>query len=130
VSEWPSDLYEFPPDHAWRKTYVSVRGHVRSIPRYKTYLGTDSRNHLLPEYGGDEITDNGTAYIMQDIGAFKSPVDGSYITSRSHLREHNTRNGVVQSGDAPVPKRQADRDVHRAISGRDIADSIKMLGGH
>lgn len=33
--------------------------------------------------------------IMEDIEPFVSPVDGSVVTSRSRLREHNDRNGVV-----------------------------------
>lgn len=33
--------------------------------------------------------------IMEDIEPFVSPVDGSIVTSRSKLREHNNRNGVV-----------------------------------
>lgn len=124
------DLYEFPVEWVGRKTYVSVRGHSRSVPKYKTYIGSDSRNHLLPEFGGSEIAGDGSAYYVPDATPFQSPVDGSYITSRSHLREHNIRNRVVDCGDRPVPTAQADRSVHRPVTGRDIADSIKQLGGH
>lgn len=35
------------------------------------------------------------AYIQGDIEPFVSPVDGSLISSRSHLRDHNARHGVV-----------------------------------
>ena len=37
--------------------------------------------------------------IMPDIGAFKSPVDGSVITGRAALREHNKRNNVTNAAD-------------------------------
>jgi hypothetical protein len=124
------NLYEFPDDYVGRKTYVSVRGHVRSIPRYKTYLGSDSRNHLLPEYGGDEIVDNGSAYLLPDKSPYVSPLDGSYVTSRSTHREHMRRHGVIEAGDMPMPTRQTNRDVHSPVSGYDIAHSIKELGGH
>lgn len=32
-------------------------------------------------------------------GGFESPIDGSFITSRSQLREHNKRHDVIQTGD-------------------------------
>ena len=37
--------------------------------------------------------------FMPDIAApFVSPIDGTVISSRAHLREHNRRNGVVDVG--------------------------------
>lgn len=38
-------------------------------------------------------------YIMGKFEAFKSPVDGSVISSAHALREHNARNGVVSMAD-------------------------------
>ena len=47
--------------------------------------------------------------LIPDIaGSFVSPVDGSVISSRSTLREHNLRNGVADVGNDPAyrhPKR-------------------------
>ena len=46
-----------------------------------------------------------SAYIMPDLdaiyghGNFVSVIDGTNITSRSQLREHNKRHGVIQTGD-------------------------------
>lgn len=45
-----------------------------------------------------------TATIMPDLeqhyGApVISPIDGSVMSSRSHMREHNRRHGVIQTGD-------------------------------
>lgn len=37
--------------------------------------------------------------VIHDIQPFRSPVDGSVVTSRKKLREHNARNGVVSAGD-------------------------------
>lgn len=124
------DLYDFPADHIGRRTYVSVSGHVRSVPKYKTYLGTDSRNHILPEYGGEY--DNGAAgpYIMPDKQPYRSPLDGTVVTSRSQHREHMRRHGVIEAGDMPMPTRQQNRDAHKPVSGRDIANAIRQLGGH
>jgi hypothetical protein len=52
-------------------------------------------------------------YIMPDIsdasGTFVSPIDGSVISSRSQLRQHNIRHGVDQIGnDYLFDKRHAD----------------------
>ena len=47
--------------------------------------------------------------LMPDISeAFRSPVDGSVISSREQVREHNRRNGVADVGNDPAfkhPKR-------------------------
>jgi hypothetical protein len=36
---------------------------------------------------------------MPDIEPFKSPVDGSIVTGRAALREHNLRNNVTNTAD-------------------------------
>jgi hypothetical protein len=121
VSEF--DLYEFPAGYVGRKTYKSVQGHSRSIPAPYTYLGTDGRNHVLPEFGGDDkyFATAGFPMIMADITPFKSPVDGSVVSSRPALSEHNRRNDVVQIGNdrvAPVehaPMPRAAYDIKRAL---------------
>ena len=47
--------------------------------------------------------------FMPDLAeSFVSPVDGTVISSRSNLREHNIRNGVADVGNDPAfkhPKR-------------------------
>ncbi len=45
-----------------------------------------------------------SAFVLPDLdvaykGGFESPIDGTFITSRSQLREHNIRHDVVQNGD-------------------------------
>ncbi len=37
--------------------------------------------------------------VVPDIQPFRSPVDGTLITGRAALREHNVRNNVVQTLD-------------------------------
>ena len=37
-------------------------------------------------------------YVIKDIDPFRSPVDGSYVTSRSELREHEKKHNVRQIG--------------------------------
>jgi hypothetical protein len=111
------DLYEFPDGHVGRKTYVSVQGHSKSIPALYTYRGTDGRNHVLPEYGGDDsyFANGAGPMIMSDITPFRSPVDNSVVQGRASLREHNTRNNVVQIGnDRITPYERAPNEARGA----------------
>lgn len=120
-----TDLYEYPSDHIGTRSYVSVRGHTRSIPRYKCYRGSDGYNYILPEYGGEGSDNRGSsAYYMPDQSAYLSPVDGTYVTSRSQHREHCKRNGVIEAGDMPPPTEQKNRDAHGPVTGRDIVEAI------
>ena len=38
-------------------------------------------------------------YIQGDIDSFVSPIDGSVISDRSHLRRHNAQHGVTDKRD-------------------------------
>jgi hypothetical protein len=40
-----------------------------------------------------------SAYVMKPMDPFKSNVDGSIISDRKQLAEHNKRNGVTNSAD-------------------------------
>ncbi len=47
---------------------------------------------------------NPSFFLLPDLdvaynGGFESPIDGSFITSRSQLAEHNRRHDVIQAGD-------------------------------
>lgn len=46
--------------------------------------------------------------VMRDIQSFISPIDGTEITSRSHLREHERAHGVRQIGNDVKPPRTDD----------------------
>ena len=48
---------------------------------------------------GDHPPENLTARIQEDIAPFVSPVDGSVITGRKALSEHNKRHGVTNIRD-------------------------------
>jgi hypothetical protein len=117
------DLYEFPEGYIGRKTYKTVQGHSKSIPALYTYRGTDGRNHVLPEYGGDDryFANGAGPMILSDISPFRSPVDNSVIGGRASLREHNKRNDVVQIGNDRItpteraPMRRAGTDIKRAL---------------
>jgi hypothetical protein len=119
------ELYEFPSDHVGRKTYVSVGGHSRSIPKYKTYRGADGRNHLLPEYGGNWSGLGGSAATyIPDKGGYLSPLDGKFVEGRAAHRDHMKRHDVIEAGDMRVgeyagrdraPMRRVGEDIVRAI---------------
>ena len=53
-----------------------------------------------------------THMIIEDVKPFKSPIDGTVISSRPHLEAHNRRHGVTNSADYPkewVAKRAKER---------------------
>lgn len=59
--------------------------------------------------------------IISDIQPFKSPIDGTVVSSRRSLRDHEKRHDVIQVGnDRPTrtenaPMRRAGYDVKRAM---------------
>lgn len=126
-----NDLYDFPSEYIGRKLFVSVRNHSRSIPKYKTYKGSDGYNHLRPEFGGVlDCSISDSVFILPDKQPYLSPIDGSYVTSRSTHREHMKRNNVIEAGDMSIGHMNGvNRDAHRQVSGHDIADAIRQLGG-
>jgi len=124
------DLYEYPDNHIGSRSYVSVRGHSRSIPRYKTYMGRDSHYHLLPDFGGDAYDSSDEAFFyLPDKAAYVSPMDGTEITSRSQHREHMNKHGVIEAGDMPVGHMQgAKRGADMPSVGRTVADILRQQG--
>ena len=113
------DLYSFPENHIGRKSYVSVRGHDKSIPKFKTYRGVDGYNYLLPEYGGswDGLGNQAATYIP-DKQAYLSPLDFTVVEGRNAHRDHMKRHNVLEAGDMKLGE----------YAGRErapIADTIK-----
>jgi hypothetical protein len=88
-------------------------------------MGCDRRYHLRPEYGGNyDALGNASAYILPDKLEYKSPMDGSIISSRSTHREHMDRHNVMEAGDIPMghtansdrsPMSRVGHDIKRAI---------------
>lgn len=119
-----TDLYEFPTDHVGRKTYVNVRGHSRSVPKYKTYVGTDRHNYVLPEYGGEAgFAGEQAPTIMPDKAGYLSPMDRTVVEGRSAHREHMRKHNVVEAGDMKLGSSRTERapmggvrsDIQRAM---------------
>lgn len=128
------DIYEFPSDHIGRRSYVTVRGHTRSVPIIYTYKGADGLNYVRPDYGGTYDgahlqTDYAAGLCIThfaDIQGFVSPLDGSLVSSRPQLTEHCRRHDVIQVGNDKwnVPDDRAPLD----RPGHDIKRAIDQLG--
>lgn len=59
----------------------------------------------------------GAGYFLPDLdvaynGGFESPIDGTFISSRSQLKEHNIRNDVIQAGDIRGERLKSDMKKH------------------
>jgi len=72
-----------------------------------------------------------TSYIQGDIEPTVSPVDGTIISSRSKLREHNVKNGVVpyeEFGDAYFARAKEERwKRSQGLTPQDKKDRIETL---
>jgi hypothetical protein len=124
------NLYEFPDDHVGRKRYVSVRGHSRSIPVDYTYKGSDGRNYIHPDFGGDWTgysIGSSTPQIMKDIEPYRCPLDNSMVTSRSHRREQMRKHGVIEVGTEVFKTKRSEAPMPRA--GHDIVRAMEQLRG-
>ena len=75
-------------------------------------------------YGNDNSSS--TPAILGDITPFKSSVDGTVIGSRKDLREHNTRNGVVNTDDLSglPPKKTASEFKHSESDRREMRERL------
>ena len=96
-----------------KKRWISVNG--EAIPEAE-YYGSEPQHQVT---------------IIPDIQAFKSSVDGSIITGRAALREHNKRNDVVQTADlAGLPPRrfQEERRSDRAAIKQTLINVFNQKG--
>lgn len=64
------------------------------MPRYRQVWNEEAGKSEFIEIGQDSSSSQGAA-VHGDIRPFVSPVDGSVISDRKQLREHNLRNNVV-----------------------------------
>ena len=86
--------------------------------RWKQTLNEETQKYeFIPVDEAARKSDS--AYVMGDIDAFVSPVDGSIISDRKQLREHNKRNNVVSADNfsPEFQKRKAD-ERHEAEHGK------------
>lgn len=62
--------------------------------------------------------------VIQDIEPYKSPLDGSVISSRSRHREHMREHGVIEMGNEYPKGKEVDR-APMSRAGHDIARSLE-----
>lgn len=85
-------------------------------------MGGDGRWH----YCAEEIPEGVNApMVMRDMSGYVSPLDGSYVGSRSHHREHMNRHGVIERGNEPMRARPTEMNMPRA--GYDIKRAMGKL---
>lgn len=66
---------------------------------YKPKHPQASKNGFIPiELDEPPIMGKRELQIIKDIEPFKSPIDGSIISSRSQIRDHEKKHGVKQVG--------------------------------
>lgn len=63
----------------------------------KTTYVLNDKNELVVK--GSSEDNKARYYVQGDLEAFLSPIDGSIVHSRSSLRTHNERHGVVNSAE-------------------------------
>ncbi len=71
---------------------------------------------------GDRRDMVGDHYVQADIGNFRSPIDGSVITSRRALREHNARHNVINEWDLGTERERRNYFARREAERRDVRD--------
>jgi hypothetical protein len=113
---------EYPPEHVGRRTYVTVKGYNYSVPKIYCYMGSDRRYHVI----GESFEETpGAPMIMRDLEPYRSPLDGSMVTSRSQHRAHMRQHGVIEMGnERPRMQRQ---DVALPSVGADIKRAMGKL---
>jgi hypothetical protein len=67
--------------------------------RWIQRINADGTSRFEPRDAEALSRDGGSAAVHGDIQPFVSPVDGSVISDRKQLREHNARNNVVNSAE-------------------------------
>lgn len=86
-------IYIYCPDHPEASDFGHVEKHKALEWRSKNVPESKRSNMPCPR---TIMPDLNVAYPE---GGFRSPIDDTWISSRSQLREHNARHGVFQSGD-------------------------------
>ena len=86
------------------------------MPRYRQVIQEDGSSKFV-EIGGS--TGSRSPAIHGPIEAFVSPVDGSVISDRKSLREHNERHRVTNTADFGPDHLRRKADERRIAAERD-----------
>lgn len=82
----------------------------------------DKLTYLAPEYAAPKRSETVKApYFIKDIGEYRSPIDGTLITTRSAHRDHMRAHDVVEVGNEKIGAMTAKHEPPT----RDIGAEIK-----
>jgi hypothetical protein len=84
--------------------------------------------YLAEEAVSDNRSELAAPMYVRDIGEYKSPIDGTMITSRSAHRDHLKAHDVIEVGNervGPPPEAPRTRDLGEAIKRR--IEEVKAL---
>lgn len=81
--------------------------------------------YLSPTYSHAKRSDLATPYVMKDIGAYQSPIDGSMVTSRPQHRDHMRAHDVIEVGNEKIGNLTAIREKSTPSVDFDLACAIK-----
>lgn len=84
---------------AYKDNYDAIFGKGKKVER-GSWVWDSGQNKLVPrdEYTGPNAGDE-FAGMLKPLDPFTSPVDGTVITCRSKLRDHNRKHGVTNVAD-------------------------------
>lgn len=116
-----SPYREYPEGHTGRKRYVNAVGYGIVAACY-AYTGYDGRYYMSFDAKGQAKYGETVCapFVMRDIGEYKSPLDGSMVTSRSEHREHMRVHNVIEVGNERMPTPRPD------IAPTGIGEAIKQ----
>ena len=78
--------------------------------------------YLNPNYRAPARSDTLSApMVMRDMAEYKSPIDGTMVTSRSHHREHMRAHDVIEVGNERMPQPRPEPEINR----RELGEAIK-----
>lgn len=80
--------------------------------------------YLDPEYSAPKRSDHAMPMVMRDIGEYRSPLDGSMITSRNQHRDHMRAHDVIEVGNEPIGGMTAKADTGPKVD-RELGEAIK-----
>lgn len=81
--------------------------------------------YLDPEYSAPKRSQHAMPMVIRDIGEYRSPLDGSVITSRSHHRDHMRAHDVVEVGNEKIGSMNAASASTAPAVDRELGEAIK-----
>lgn len=81
--------------------YERIFGKKKTATRKKKYIQVDGK---LVDADLFERPQSSTPYVMEDMKPYRSPLDGSYVGSRSTHKAHMRQHGVIEVGNEKLTR--------------------------